>query len=357
MKPYLILAMNFGSTSTKVAVFENERPLIHHTFRHPAEDTQIHAGVAANAAFRQRFILDFLAENNIALDCFDAVVSRGGLVRPVAGGVYLVNEAMLDDLRACRYGAHACNVGAIIAHEIAAAINRPAYIADPGVTDELCDLARLSGHPAIRRRSVFHALNQKAMARRYAAERGLKYEEINLIVAHLGGGATIGAHQRGRVIDVNNGTDGEGPYTAERSGGLPVSEVLRLLESGELGVFSELRNTLLTKSGLVAYLGTNDGRVVSERVRQGDAEAELVYRGMAYQISKEIGAMAAVLAGQVEAIIVTGGLAHDELLTGWIAEQVRFIAPVVVYAGEDELTALTLSTLAVLRGEAAAQTY
>ncbi|MDD4074538.1 MAG: butyrate kinase [Eubacteriales bacterium] len=357
MKSYKILALNLGSTSTKLAVFEGGEQKMEQVLRHTQEEMGAIKTMADNAAFRKPLILAFLKENNVDLKSFDAVVGRGGLMRPIPGGTYAVNQAMLDDLASCKYGSHASNLGGILASEIASEIGVPAYIVDPVVVDEMEDVARLSGHPSFKRRTCFHALNQKAIAKRYASEVGVPYTELNLIVAHMGGGVTVGAHMRGRVIDVNNGLDGEGPYSAERPGGLPALEVMRVMDSGELGDYAAMKRTLTSRCGLIAYLGTNNGIEVGERIKAGDKEAELVYRGMAYQIAKEIGAMAAVLYGEVDAILLTGGFAYDKTLMGWITEQVKFIAPVKVYPGEDEMGALAAGALRVLAGEEEVKTY
>lgn len=357
MKNFKILALNLGSTSTKLAVYEGEECKMQQVLRHSQEEMGAIKTMADNAAFRKPLILDFLKSNDVDIKSFDAIVGRGGLMRPIPGGTYAVNQAMLDDLNSCQYGTHASNLGGIIAHEIATEIGVPAYIVDPVVVDELSDLARLSGHPEFKRRSTFHALNQKAIAKRYAAEVGKDYSELNLIVAHMGGGITVGAHQQGRVVDCNNGLDGEGPFSAERPGGLPVLEVLRVLHEGKMGDYDTLRRTLTSRCGLISYLGTNDGIEVEKRVRAGDKEAETVYHGMAYQVSKEIGAMSAVLKGKVDAILLTGGFAYDKLFTGWISEYVSYIAPVKIYPGEDEMGALTAGALRVLRGEEEVKTY
>ena len=357
MKEYRILALNLGSTSTKLAVYEGETQKLEQVLRHSQEEMGSIKTMAENAAFRKPLILDFLKDNDVDIKSFDAIVGRGGLMRPIPGGTYAVNQAMLDDLASCKYGSHASNLGGMLANEIAREIGVPAYIVDPVVVDEMEDVARLSGHPAFKRRTCFHALNQKAIAKRYAAEKGVAYESLNLIVAHMGGGVTVGAHKKGRVIDVNNGLDGEGPYSAERPGGLPVLEVMRVMQAGELGGYDEMKRVLTSRCGLIAYLGTNDGREVVSRIEKGDKEAELVYRGMAYQIAKEIGAMAAVLDGEVDAILLTGGFAYDKLLMGWLGDKVKFIAPVKVYPGEDEMGALAAGALRVLRGEEEVKAY
>jgi butyrate kinase len=291
-----------------------------------------------------------LAEHGIALDTLDAVIGRGGMLRPIRGGIYRVNERMLNDLTSCKYGDHASNMGAMLADSIGKTMGIPAYIADPVVVDELNDLARLSGHPEISRASVFHALNQKAKARLFCAARGLKYDEVNLIIAHIGGGVTVGAHEKGRVVDVNDGLGGEGPFSAQRCGGLPVNSILKLAEREQLSAVAMLRK-LNTHGGLLAYLGTDDGKDVSRRAQNGDDYARLVFEGMAYQTAKEIGACAAVLRGNVDAIILTGGFARDQMFTDWIAEWTRFIAEIVIMPGEDEQNALAHAALRALRGE------
>lgn len=357
MKKYKILALNLGSTSTKLAVYEGEEQKLEQVLRHSQEEMGAIKTMADNAAFRKPLILSFLKENGVELKEFDAIVGRGGLMKPIPSGTYAVSEAMLEDLGSCRYGTHASNLGGILANEIAQEIGVPAYIVDPVVVDEMDDVARLSGHPELKRRSIFHALNQKAIAKRYAAENGKRYEELNLIVAHMGGGVTVGAHKAGRVVDVNNGLDGEGPYSAERPGGLPALEVMRVLKEGQLGEYDVMRRVLTSRCGLIAYLGTNDGREVDARIEAGDKEAELVYRGMAYQIAKEVGAMAAVLDGKVDAILLTGGFAYDKMLMGWLKEKIAFIAPVTVYPGEDEMGALAAGALRALTGAEEVRTY
>lgn len=358
MKNFKILALNLGSTSTKLAVYEGGEQKLEQVLRHSQEEMGAIKTMEENAAFRKPLILSFLKENDVDIKSFDAIVGRGGLMRPIPGGTYAVNQAMLDDLASCKYGTHASNLGGILASEIASEIGGvPAYIVDPVVVDEMEEVARLSGHPSFERRTCFHALNQKAIAKRYACETGVPYEELNLIVAHMGGGVTVGAHMQGRVIDVNNGLDGEGPYSAERPGGLPVLEVMRVMNSGELGTYDEMKRTMTSRCGLIAYLGTNDGREVVARIQAGDKKAELVYRGMAYQIAKEIGAMAAVLDGEVDAILLTGGFAYDKLLMGWLSDKVKFIAPVKIYPGEDEMGALAAGALRVLCGEEEVKSY
>lgn len=357
-KEHKILALNFGSTSTKIAVYEGERKRLEHTFHHSGEEMARAVTMEQNASVRKPLILSHLVANGHTLESFDAVVGRGGLVRPIPGGTYAVNDKMLRDLRDCRFGTHVCNLGGILSAEIAAGIGKPAFIVDPPVIDELSEVARLSGHPDFPRRSVFHALNQKAISRRYAESIGKPYDALNLIVAHIGGGCTVGAHQRGRVVDVNNGLEGDGPYTAERPGSLPVLQVLRAAFDRRYGdSYEEQRRFYMSGCGLAAYTGTNDGRVIGKRIAEGDERAELAYKGMAYQIAKEIGAQSVVLRGAVDAILLTGGLAYDRYLVERITKWVSHIASVHVFPGEDEMLALAMGALRVLRGLEEAQSY
>ena len=353
---FRILAVNPGSTSTKVAVFDDDSRIVVSNLSHSSEELAGYAGIADQYPLRKRVILDFLREHGIELSSIHAVVGRGGLLHPIAGGTYQVNERMVKDLRAGVLGEHASNLGGIIASEIAAEIDVAAYIVDPVVVDELDELARVAGIPEINRTSIFHALNQKAVARRAAANRGGKYDELNFIVVHLGGGTTVGAHRRGRVVDVNDGLNGEGPFTPERSGGLPALKVLKLAFSGTYDE-GRLKKRIKGEGGLVAYLGTNDAREVQRRVDAGDREAALVFEAMAYQVAKEVGAMAAVLEGRVDAILLTGGVAHSEQFCRWVERRVDFIAPVEVYPGEDEMRALTEGVLRVLRGAETPRQY
>lgn len=351
----LVLAINPGSTSTKVALYDGEKSCWEVTLEHPAQDLVAFAGVVEQLSYRRRHLQELLQERAVPLGELRAVVGRGGLVRPVPGGTYLVGEKLLDDLRAGVQGEHASNLGGLLAWEIAQPLGIPAYIVDPVAVDEFEEVARITGLPEIRRRSLFHALNQKAVARRAAGDLGFKYEEINLIVAHLGGGITVGAHRRGRVVDVNHGI-AEGPFSPERAGGLPTDDLIRLAFSGQYDEKSLIRR-LTNQAGLYAHLGTKDAREIEARIAKGDEKARLVYAAMAYGVAKEIGAMSAVLAGEVKAIILTGGLARSVLLSGWIQERVQFIAPVLSYPGEEEMRALVEGALRVLRGEEEARRY
>ncbi|MDF2592267.1 MAG: butyrate kinase [Clostridia bacterium] len=353
---FRLLIINPGSTSTKIAIFDNEKPVMETTLRHTDQELAPYNTVADQFEFRKNVILDTLNANGINITKLSAVVGRGGLLRPMEGGTYNVNEVMLNDIRIAAMGQHASNLGAFIAHEIAGQLNIPSFIVDPVVVDEMDEIARISGMPELERISIFHALNQKAVARRAAKDLGKAYDELNLIVAHLGGGISVGAHKNGRVIDVNNALDGEGPFSPERTGTLPVSGLIKLCYSGKYTI-DELKKKIVGKGGLVAYLGTNDGREVEAMIKSGNKEAELVYKAMAYQVAKEIGACAAVLEGKVDAVIMTGGLAYDKTLVGWIKERVEFISDVKVYPGEDEMIALAEGGLRVLRGEEQAREY
>ena len=345
-----ILAINPGSTSTKIAVHAGDEPLFTETIRHDAAELSSFEHVMAQEAFRRDLIAAALARHGLACGDLDAVIGRGGLMRPIPGGVYAVGAEMLSDLRSCRYGTHASNLGAILAHDLAASAGIPAFIADPVVVDEMEPLARYSGHPGITRRSIFHALNHKAVARRAAAGLGKPYEELRLIIAHLGGGVSVGAHAEGRVVDVNNALDGDGPFSPERSGGLPAGQLVDWCFAPGASE-ADIRRRITGAGGCLAYLGTADGMEIERRIQAGDDLAHEVREAMAYQVAKEIGAMGAVLAGRVDAVILTGGLVHDATLAGLIAGRVEFLAHVVVFPGEDEMAALVLAASRALKGE------
>lgn len=355
---YKILAINPGSTSTKIAVFNDREEIYIKTLRHSVEELSPYTSIIDQYEFRREIIISSLKEANISINELDAVVGRGGLLKPIPSGVYLVNDRMIEDLRKGIIGEHASNIGGILANEIALAakLKNKAFIVDPVVVDELNELARFSGHPELPRISIFHALNQKAVARRYARENNRKYDDINLIVVHLGGGITVGAHEKGKVTDVNNGLDGDGPYSPERAGSLPVGALAKACFSGKYQ-FHEIRKMITGKGGIVAYLGTNNANEVEQRVNNGDDIARKVYEAMAYQVSKEIGAYSAVLKGKIDAIILTGGLAYSELVVKWIKERVGFLAPVCVYPGEDEMWALAENVYFALIGELPIKEY
>lgn len=352
-----ILALNPGSTSTKVALFEDHTELWSETQRYDTDVIGRFSGVMEQEEFRLEEIRKCLAAHGATVADLDAVVGRGGLLKPIESGTYEVSDKMLEDLRACTWGAHASNLGAPLAVRLADEGGcGKAYIVDPVVVDELCPLARYSGLPEIERRSIFHALNQKAVARRAAVELGKPYAECNLVVAHMGGGISVGAHQKGRVIDVNNALDGDGPFSPERAGSLPVGGLVKLAFSGKYEL-PQLLKMLTGKGGLVAHLGTNDLREVARRIDDGDEKARLLFEALAYRMAKEIGASAAALSGEVDAIILTGGLAYNERFTKLIRDRVAFIAPVKIYPGEDEMQALVEGALRVLDGSEEARRY
>ncbi len=350
-----ILAINPGSTSTKIAVYEDEKPIFQKTLRHSAEELARFKTVADQYDFRKQLILDELERENIPLN-FRVIMGRGGLLKPLLGGVYEVNEQMRKEIvEAPRQ--HACNLGGLIASELAAGIEGcRAFIADAGVTDELDEIARVTGCPLVPKITTFHALNQKAVARKYAASIGKRYEDLNLVIAHLGGGISVGAHRKGLVVDVNNALDGSGPFSPERSGTFQAGALVNLCFSGKY-TQKEITSMIFGKGGLMAHFGSNDAKALSERAKAGDKQVELVLNAMMYNVGKEIAAMSAALYGKVDAILLTGGIAYDKECTDAITRQVSFIAPVYVYPGEDELEALALSGLRVLRGEEVAKEY
>lgn len=373
-----ILAINPGSTSTKIAVYDGRTPQWILNIKHTPAELAPFADAMAQLDYRKNLVLAALQEKHTPLD-FAAVIGRGGLSKPVKGGVYVVNDAMLHD---CRHATrrHACNLGCLIAKSIADSIDGcTAYMADPGVVDELEEVARVTGLPAMPRITIWHALNQRAVARRYAAElteqrrdtlasakRGtsaekaaaarVRYEDLDLIVCHLGGGVSIGAHRHGRCIDVNNALDGEGPFSPERAGTLPVGNLIDMCYSGQF-TREEMKQHMLSRAGLVAHLGTNDVPAIVERIYKGDAKAKLVVDAMAYQIAKAIGGAAVALRGHVDAILLTGGMAHAEYVISRIREQVKFLAPVKVYPGEDEMDALAQNAYGAMTGKLRVREY
>ncbi|MDO4332939.1 MAG: butyrate kinase [Eubacteriales bacterium] len=350
------LIINPGSTSTKVGVFEDETLLFEETLRHPTEEIAKYASIIDQKDFRKDIILNFLKEKDCDIQSFDVIVGRGGLLKPIPGGTYSVSDALLEDLKAGRQGQHASNLGGILAREIGDEIGVPSYIVDPVVVDELTEVARISGMPELPRRSIFHALNQKAVARRYAKEQGVKYEDLNLIVIHMGGGVSVGAHRKGQVVDVNNILDGEGAFSPERAGTVPVGDLIKLCYSGKY-TEKEVYKKICGNGGYNAYLGTNDARIVQKKAEEGDEYAILIQDAFYYQIAKDAGAMAAVLEGKVDQIILTGGIAYAALTKEKLQEKLGWIAPFTVYPGEDELLALTQGALRVMNGEEAAKEY
>jgi butyrate kinase len=351
------LIINPGSTSTKIAVYSDETMIYEKTIRHTNEELQPYSNVADQFEFRKEIIISQLSENNISLNELDAVVGRGGLLKPIEGGTYKVNDKLIEDLKTNVKGEHASNLGAIISRSIADELNIPSFIVDPIVVDEIEDVARISGHPYFERICIWHALNQKAVARRAAKEKfGKKYEEMNFIVAHLGGGISVGAHKKGKAIDVNNALNGEGPFSPERSGSLPIAQLIKMCFSGKYSE-DEMNKMVVGKGGISAYLGTNSAKEVSERAKSGDEKAKLIYSAMAYQVAKTIGEYAVVLDGNVDAILITGGIAYDNSFVQMIEDKVKFIAEVITYPGEDELLALAQGGLRVLNGIEESKTY
>ncbi len=357
MEAFQILVINPGSTSTKIAVFQNLRPIFQKSLRHSTNDLANFASVADQFSFRRDCILEELQRVGVSLFDLHSIIGRGGLIKPIQSGVYEVNEAMIRDLRDTTLGEHASNLGGLIAHDLASQVEGvKAYIADPIVVDELNDLARFAGHPDFERISVFHALNQKAVAKTYAKSIGQDYNELNLIVAHLGGGISIGAHENGRVIDVNQALDGEGPFSPERSGTLPMGQLINALSRDGVDP-ATMRKKVVGMGGLVSYLGTNDAQEVEERIKNGDQRARLVYEAMAYQVAKEIGAASVVLKGRVNAIIITGGIAYNDLFIQLLTFRIAWIAQVRVFPGEDEMRALVQNAYGVLTGEIEPKIY
>lgn len=351
-----ILVINPGSTSTKIAVYENEKPILLRNIPHTAEELASFGTITEQQDFRRELVLNELQQADIPLD-FDAIIGRGGLVKPIAGGVYEINEQMVNDtLHGCVMHNHACNLGCLIAHEIAAKLKCKAFIADPGVVDELSPLARISGSPLMPRIAIWHALNQRAIARRYARGIGKEYEDLNLIICHLGGGISIAAHEHGRAIDANNALDGEGPFSPERAGSLPAADLIRLCYSGKY-TEQQLLKRIAGHAGLTAHLGTNNMREILDRIRLGDENAQILVDAMLYHTAKQIASEAAVLCGQIDAILLTGGMAHSDYIVSELRRRIGFLAPVYVFPGENEMEALALNALAVLQGKREAKVY
>ncbi len=361
-----ILAINPGSTSTKVSVLEldikavsNKEEIVSifsKNIKHSLEKTQEFKSIVDQYKWRKEIILETLKENNIDLKEIKYVIGRGGLVKSISSGIYKVNEVMKHDLYIGYAGEHACNLGGLIADEIAQSLHVDAFIADPVVVDEMSDIAKVSGHPLFERRPIFHALNQKAIARIYARQIEKKYEELNLIVAHMGGGISVGIHKQGLVIDVNQALNGDGPFSPERSGSLPVIDVIKACFSGKY-TQDELNKMVVGKGGYVAYLGTNDALEIENRAKTGDKEAEFYESAMAYQIAKEIGAASTVLEGKVDAILLTGGLAYGKPFVEKIIKRIQYLAPVFSFPGEDEMNALAFNVFLMLKGEIPLKEY
>lgn len=352
-----ILAINPGSTSTKFAVYFDEKCVLNKTIRHSLDDLILYENIIDQFDFRKGLIIDSLVEEGIEVDSIKYIIGRGGLTYPVESGVYRVNNLMLQHAREGVLGQHASNLGPLLADFIALQIpDARAFIADPVVTDELEEIARISGNIHFKRLSIFHALNQKATARKYAKNVGKKYDELRLIVAHMGGGISVGAHKNGRVIDVNNALNGEGPFSPERSGTLPAAQLIEICFSGKYSK-AEIDRMVLGEGGYVSYLGTNNAKEVEDRAAEGDENAAFIQEALFYQTAKIIGEMAIVLDGKVDAILLTGGLAYNTNLEKYIKIKAGFIAPVFIFPGEDELEALAMNALRVARGEEVAKEY
>jgi len=356
MEKYKILAINPGSTSTKLAIYENETQIFQINVRHDANEIAHFEHIIDQYDFRMKAIKEALSQSKIDLSSIDAIVGRGGMLKPIEGGTYRVNDAMIDYMKVSPRGEHASNLGCFIAKEIADEYHISSFIVDPVAVDEMEDIARYTGIPEIRRVSLFHALNQKAVALKASADLKKKYQDLNLIIAHLGGGIGVGVHHHGRVIDVNNALDGDGPMSPERSGSVPLGPLYKMVFTGKY-TLKEIQKKNYGQGGLVAYLGTNDGAEIEKRIEQGDKEAKFIFEVMCYQIAKEIGSCSTVLKGDVDAIIITGGLAYSKLTIDLIKERVDFIAPVMVYPGEDEMEALALGAYRVLKGDEKAKKY
>lgn len=350
------LIINPGSTSTKIGVFEDETLLFEETLRHSTEEISRYDTIVDQKDFRKKIITDLLASKNFDLKSLDVVVGRGGMLKPIPGGTYAVTDALLADLKVGVQGQHASNLGGILARELADSIGVPSYIVDPVVVDELMPIARYSGMAEIPRGSIFHALNQKAVAKRYAKEVGKPYESLRLVVVHMGGGVSVGAHEGGRVVDVFSAFDGDGAFSPERAGGVPCGALVRLCFSGKY-TEKELYSKLIGKGGFNAYLGTNDMREVTKLANEGNETAAEVKAAFLLQVAKDIGAMACVLKGKVDQIILTGGIAYGEDVVASLRESTEWIAPVTVYPGEDELLALAQGALRVMNGEEKLQEY
>lgn len=354
---FRILAINPGSTSTKFAVYFDEECVLKKTIRHSLDELLGYKDIVDQFDFRKGLIIDAIVAEGIEVDTIKYIIGRGGLTYPIESGVYRVNNLMLKHASEGVLGQHASNLGPMIADFIANQIpNAKAFIADPVVTDEMEDIARISGHLKFERLSIFHALNQKATARIHAKKVGKKYEDLNLIIAHLGGGISVGAHKNGRVIDVNNALNGEGSFSPERSGTLPAGQLIELCFSHKYAE-DQIKSMVVGEGGFVSYLGTNDAKEVERLANSGNERARFIQEALFYQVSKMIGEMAVVLEGNVDAVILTGGMAHNKLVDNFIESKTAFIAPLYSYPGEDELEALALNALRVARGEVKVKEY
>ena len=350
------LIINPGSTSTKIGVFEDETLLFEETLRHSTEEIAQYASIVDQKDFRKQIILDLLAKKDFDMKSLQVIVGRGGMLKPIPGGTYAVSDELLADLKVGVQGQHASNLGGILAREIADSIGVPSYIVDPVVVDELMPISRYSGVPELPRTSVFHALNQKAVAKRYAKEQGKAYDSLNLAVVHMGGGVSVGAHEKGQVVDVFNALDGDGAFSPERAGAVPSGALIKMCFSGQY-TEKEVYKKIVGNGGFNAYVGTNDMRDVEKMVLDGDEKAAETREAFIMQVAKNIGSMACVLKGKVDQIVITGGIAYDKVVVSGLKERAGFIAPITVYPGEDELLALAQGALRVMNGEEKAMVY
>ena len=349
-----LLILNPGSTSTKLAVFEEETPLFIESIAHSPEELAPFDCVADQYGFRRNLIMDSLARHSVALESLTAIVSRGGLLPPIEAGAYIVNEDMVWQLKNRPRHEHASNVGAIIAFDIAKELNIPAYIYDGVTVEELTPINKITGLPTMYRKGMGHNLNTRAAALRYAHENHKSYQDITVIVAHLGGGISVNLHHNGKIEDFIN--DEEGPFSPERTGSLPLFDVIHAcFQEGRTD--KGMMKLVKSQGGLLAHLGTTDSRQVERMIADGDAHAKLVYDAMILNIAKNIGKLAPGVRGKVDAVLLTGGIAHSKYVTDGITDYVSFLAPVVVYPGEDEMRSLALGGLRVLRGEELARTF
>lgn len=356
-----VFVINPGSTSTKLALYDDGQPVVSEEFQHEKSELAGFAKVVDQHSFRMNAIRSVLAEASVDVSSIDGVAGRGGLLHPLEGGVYEVNDGMIDDLQQARYGEHPCNLGAVLAQELAQEWGVSAFIVDPVVTDEMTDVARLTGLPELKRRSLFHALSQRGAARTTARNLNISYESSSFIVCHMGGGISIGAHRQGRVVDVINALDGEGPFSPERTGGLPVIPVLDMVECGGCSC-SELKKIVLREGGVFAHLGTNDMREVEQRIEAGDGKARLVFQALAYGIAKNITSLLPALvhedgSSDVAAVVLAGGLARSRSLVAEISRMVAPVAPVSVITGDEEMASLADGVVRVLEGAESAKSY
>ncbi|MDD4395909.1 MAG: butyrate kinase [Bacteroidales bacterium] len=353
----IILAINPGATSTKIAVYDGTTNCFTKNIKHSLEELSKFANIADQYDYRKQVILDELKSQNIDLQSITIIMGRGGLIKPIQSGVYRVNDLMKEHLQSGYNGVHACNLGGLIADSLAQMIGlKEAYIADPVVVDEMDEVARIAGNKNFERVSIFHALNQKAIARTYAESIGKAYEDLNLIVAHMGGGISVGAHRKGKVVDVNQALDGEGPFSPERSGTLPINQVIKACYSGKY-TYEQMKKMVVGEGGCISYLGTNDAFAIETAAKNGDKKADLIERAMAYQVGKHIAENASVLEGKVDAILLTGGIAHGEPIVNHIKRHIGWIAPVKVYPGEDEMKSLAMNALMILDKKIEIQNY